>query len=412
MTELYRKEVFEYRAKASRLSGDVMISVPIAWQAIGYLMFASFVVGVAYLSLASYTRVETVRGSIIPDKGVASVVSTRNGVIESVLAQDGQHVTSGAVLATIRSEDQAASRLSSAAQLEEAISRQDNSLADQQNIVSTASSVQVALFERQRLQIISEIEQLQSQIAIQRDLIEFAQKDFDGIKEISKRGFLSRRDVQTRQENLLLRKQGLAQLLQSVASRNGALKDIERSLKDIAAQAKVQVASLQASRAQVAQQAANAAGSRSYTLRAPISGRVTALTARVGQSVTNQTPLLQVIPDGSTLRAELAVPSSAVGFIKKGQRVRLGIDAFSYQRFGTINGQIVSVAQNSVVTQGDSGTTTTVFPVVVELSQATISAYGERRPLVAGMTLTARIETEKQSLLEWAFAPLFTQFRR
>ena len=37
----------------------------------------------------------------------------------------------------------------------------------------------------------------------------------------------------------------------------------------------------------------------------------------------------------------------------------------------------------------------------------TIAAYGRRYPLSTGMSLTARIVAEDQSLLQWLFEPLY-----
>ena len=112
------------------------------------------------------------------------------------------------------------------------------------------------------------------------------------------------------------------------------------------------------------------------------------------------------------LRAELAVPSAAIGFVKPGQRVRLSVDAFPYQRFGTVEGKVLTVATSSIGAAGPNGTTIPVYPVMVALDRAAVSAFGRDEPLVSGMTLSARIVTEKQSLLEWLFEPLFAVQRR
>ena len=53
----------------NRLSGDVAIAVPVGWQSIGYLIFSGIVAGGLFLSVASYSRVETVAGTITPDTG-------------------------------------------------------------------------------------------------------------------------------------------------------------------------------------------------------------------------------------------------------------------------------------------------------------------------------------------------------
>lgn len=116
---------------------------------------------------------------------------------------------------------------------------------------------------------------------------------------------------------------------------------------------------------------------------------------------------MAIVPTGARLRAELAVPSAAIGFVKPGQEVRLAIDAFPYQRFGTVSGKVETVSASAINAQGPNGATVAVYPVTVALDAAHIQAYGRNEPLVSGMSLTARIVTEKQSLLQWLFEPLF-----
>ena len=172
------------------------------------------------------------------------------------------------------------------------------------------------------------------------------------------------------------------------------------------------LAGLEAIRAQVAQQAASTAASRSYVLRAPVAGRVTALTARLGQGVSPQSQLMAIVPSGARLTAELAVPSAAMGFVKPGQEVRLALDAFPYQRFGTVKGRVRTVPSSTINAPASNGATIAVYPVIVDIEAPKIFAYGRDEPLVAGMNLTARIITERQSLLEWLFEPLFAVRRR
>lgn len=264
----------------------------------------------------------------------------------------------------------------------------------------------------QRSGLVAEIAQLQSQMTTQRALISSAQKDFDRARTIADRGFISARDLQVREETLLARQQGLSQLEQALAGKRAALLENERSAAQITAQTRVQTFSLAATRAQVAQQAASTAGSRSYVLRAPVAGRVTALTARVGQPAAPNEQLMVIVPANAKLRAELAVPSSAIGFVKRGQEVRLAIDAFPYQRFGTITGKVQTVSVSAVNAQGPSGTTIAVYPITVAFENNSVRAYGRSEPLVSGMTLTARIVTEKQTLLQWLLEPLYAVLNR
>ncbi len=388
------------------------IAVPVPWQAIGYLLLGALVGGVIFLSLASYARVETATGTITPDAGVAAIVPTRAGVVAELAVKDGQSVAAGTPLATIRAEEDGSTPQAPGALVEAAIARQDASLAMQAAASLAAAEAQGAQLAAQRAGLASELEQLRVQIEAQQRLIASAETDLARAREIAKRGFVSGRDLQVREEALLSRQQGLAQLQQAIAAKSAALTDSERATAQIAAQAQSQLAGLAATRAQVAQQATSAAAARAYVLRAPVAGRVTALTARPGQPAAPGTQLMAIVPEGARLTAQLAVPSSAIGFIKPGQEVRVALDAFPYERFGTVKGRVATVPSSAVNAAGPNGTTVAVYPVTVTLTQPSITAFGRQEPLVPGMSLTARIITEKQSLLEWLFEPLFAVRRR
>jgi membrane fusion protein len=395
-----------------RLSGEVAIAVPITWQSVGFLIFGGVALGVLFLSLASYSRVETVTGIITPNTGISNIIPTRAGVITALSVRDGQNVPAGTELATIRAEEDGAAAQSPAALVQSAIDRQDASLAAQSDAALAAALAQGAQLAAQRSGLVAEIVQLQSQITTQKALIASAQKDLDRARSIADRGFISGRDLQIREETLLARQQGLSQIEQALAAKRAALAENERNKGQIMAQARAQTASLSATRAQVAQQAASATGARSYVLRAPVAGRVTALTARVGQPASPQGQLMAIVPAGAKLHAELAVPSAAIGFVKPGQQVRLAIDAFPYQRFGTVTGKVQTVSASAVNAQGPNGASIAVYPVTVAIDNARVSAYGRKEPLVSGMTLSARIVTDKQSLLQYLFEPLFAVRQR
>ncbi len=400
---MFRTEAIGFRK--DRLLGDVFVVIPAPWQHVSILITGTVAASLLFLSLASYSRVETATGTI--NAGVAIIVPTRSGIVASLAVADGQSVLAGTELAAIRAEEDGSSSQSPAALIQSAIAQQDESLAAQSDASLASAHAQVSQLTAQRSGLLAEIAQLQTQISTQHALIASAQKDLDRARSIADRGFISGRDLQVREETLLARRQGLAQLEQALAAKRAARVENERLSAQVMAQARAQTASLAATRAQVAQQAASTAGQRSYVLRAPIAGRVTALTARVGQPANPQSQLMAIVPTGAKLRAELAVPSAAIGFVKPGQEVRLAIDAFPYQRFGTVIGTVQTVAASAVNAQGPNGTTVAVYPVTVALRQSAIRAYGRSEPLVSGMSLTARIVTEKQSLLHWLFEPLF-----
>lgn len=121
---------------------------------------------------------------------------------------------------------------------------------------------------------------------------------------------------------------------------------------------------------------------------------------------------MAIVPKQARLRADLYVPTRASGFLKKGQVVRFAVDAFPYQQFGTLEGSIEEISSVPLPLKTESGSTEAVYLVTASILRPEISAFGERRRLVPGMILSARIVTRKQSLLVWLLEPLFSVSRR
>lgn len=247
-----------------RLQGTTLVAVPLSWQTVSYLLFCALCVGVLFLCFATYARVETVTGSISPEAGISPTVATRAGIVTELTVKDGQIVSAGTPLATIRAEEDGSAAQAPGALVEAAIARQDASLAMQFSASLAAAEAQTAQLAAQQAGLTAEIDQLRRQKDAQASLIATAEEDLNRATEIAARGFISKRDLQVREETLLSRQQGLAQLDQALAAKRAALAENIRSSAVIAAQARSQSASVEASRAQVAQQAASASASRPF----------------------------------------------------------------------------------------------------------------------------------------------------
>jgi membrane fusion protein len=215
-----------------------------------------------------------------------------------------------------------------------------------------------------------------------------------------------------REEQLANRKQQLSQLEQTRASKTAQLEDARRAIGQTAAQAQAQSANLKATRAELSRQQVDVSVASGYVLTAPASGMATAITVKAGQSVGPSTPLLSIIPKGSKLRAELPIPATMIGFVRIGQEVKLSIDAFPYQQFGTIKARISSIPGAPISTADAKGNPVPVYITIAEIEAPYIMAFGKKQPLLSGMTLSARITTRKQSLFEWLFEPLYAVGRR
>ncbi len=407
---MFRREVIEHRSE--RLSGEVVIAVPLGWQVIGFLGLGILSIGLLFLATAGYARTEVSVGTIVPDLGVADVVPSRSGVVVVLPVAEAQIVSAGQTLAEIRVEEDSTGAVSTSTRVSAELAKQDRSLANQ----GIAATAETAALDNQaaakRSGLMREVDQLAAQMALQQTLIDLARQDLDRARIVAERGFVSANDVRVRETTLISRQQVFAQLQQSRSARQSELVESQRNQAQLAAQAQARQAGLAASRAVVAQEAATTQGGRSYALRAPFAGRVTGLVARTGKHAMAGEPLLQVVPQGATLRVELRVPSSAIGFVRAGQSVQLAVDAFPYQRFGTIEGIIMTVGAAALPAKLQEATAQPAYPVIVKLPIDHIAAFGRRERLLPGMQVTARITTEQRTLLQWLFEPLFAVARR
>jgi membrane fusion protein len=406
---LFREEASRHHA--NRLHGNVTIATPLAWQVIGVLLLVALVATLVFLSVASYARVEVVSGKIALDKGVAIILPTRAGVVESVMVAEGEKVRAGERLALVRAGESLTDGRSAPERIRDALARQDTQLADQTKLNLEASTADqqrwTAQIEGDRAIIAS----LGAQIAGQQDLIAAAEADYNNATQVASRGYISKRELEQRRVTMVTRRQQLAQLQQAVSDKQAAIAQARRAIAQAGISARAQAAGTQSSRASLSQQRVEADLAQGYALKSPTDGIVTALTARPGQPVTPEQQLMMVIPPGAQPTAELYIPTTAAGFIAPGQEVRLSIGAYNYQTFGTVEARILTVSRAAVTQQGETRPVP-VYLVTAAIGKPWIVAFGQKQPLLPGMTLSARIITEKRSLIKWLFEPLFAVGRR
>jgi membrane fusion protein len=403
---LFRKEAVE--RQATRLEGDVFVGVPITWRIIGFSLAAALAVAMTFLATATFPRFEVARGIIRPDLGVATILPPASGTVTELHARNGEEVLAGQALVSAEAQDFLASGQGAASEIIDALRRQAASVEAQIVAAREEAAAERRRFEAQLRGLEEEVRIIDDQIALQQERVAAAEDDLVSIRASVQRGTIARREFSAREEVLAERSQQLNQLRQSRAARMSAREEARRSREQLAARTSEREARFAAQLQELAQSIAANERLRAYVLRAPVAGTVSNLSARVGASLSPESAVAAIIPQGSRLEVELRVPSRAIGFVAEGQPVRMAIDTFPYERFGTVAGTIVEVARTADTARDGE----LAYPVRVSLMQDHMETFGERQPFVSGMTLTARIVTRDQSLMEWLFEPFYAVSRR
>lgn len=406
--QLFRPEAMRGH---DRLHGEVDLVPPVSWQLLSGSLFAAVVAAVFYLSTAEYKKVTTVRGQLTGSKGVVRAVAPEAGIVEAVLIEEGQVVSAGTPLARI-----SVSTSDGGGSLQErrsaAIARRDRILAFREPELAQAFQARTAGLRAQIDGDRNEIASIRAQMDEQRGLVRSAVEDLARARTIAARGFVSGRDVREREEQLASRRQSLSRLEQELSTRRAKVEIAQAELARARTEYDLQLADLADDRAEIAGQAAADENAPTIVVKAAQAGRVTGLLVHAGDAVGSNAPLMSVLPKGTRLQARIEVPAAAAGFIQPGQNVRLAVDAFPYQTYGTIEARVVSVSAATVPVARPDGTSDEVFLVRATLSSGGIAAFDRVQPLRPGMTVTARIVTRARTLAEWLFEPLFAVGRR
>ena len=402
---LFREEVLA--RKTESLHGTINLAVPMSWQMISACLTVVLLVAAAFLFSASYSRSETASGSVLPNGGILQVIPPRSGQVQDLRVREGQLVRRGSTLATVRAEQ--TDRLGAGTQTSiiSAIDLQQRGIDEQQALMTAAGSSEQAEYDVQVSGLRQEVQSIETQIAVQQRLVDMARATFLQASKIAERGFISQRDLAVREETLLSRQQQLFVLQQTRSAKVSSIEQTRRAQRQAAATRSGNAAALAASRAQVERERATARGEQEFSLLAPANGRVAAVNIHVGDSVNAQDPVMMLVPAGSVLVARLLVSAKAAGFVRSGQSVLLSMDAFPQDRFGAVKAVISSVSSAPILQRGKDGGSEPFYVASARMTDPFVRAYGREERLRPGMTFTARIITERRSLIEWLFDPLF-----
>jgi HlyD family secretion protein len=140
-------------------------------------------------------------------------------------------------------------------------------------------------------------------------------------------------------------------------------------------------------------------------LRAPVDGVVLELAERSEGSVMREAEtLLTLVPANAELTLEANIPSRDIGYVKVGEAVRVKLEAYPFQRFGTLDGAVEIVSPDSVsLKEGDSNV---YFHTRVRLNDkaSTLVAKGIR--LRPGLVATAEIKSGRRTIISYLSDPI------
>ncbi|TNM63594.1 HlyD family type I secretion periplasmic adaptor subunit [Aliirhizobium smilacinae] len=147
------------------------------------------------------------------------------------------------------------------------------------------------------------------------------------------------------------------------------------------------------------------------TLKAPADAVVLDLAQRsVGSVVRDAEPIVTLVPLDVPLEAEVSVSSLDIARIADGMDVRIKLDAYPFQKFGTASGSVKVISRDTFeptqqeVTAGRSPLP--FFRARVALNDTRLRAPEEAVRLLPGMTVSAEIKVGRRTIISYILYPL------
>ncbi|MGF1588935.1 MAG: HlyD family efflux transporter periplasmic adaptor subunit [Pleurocapsa sp.] len=139
------------------------------------------------------------------------------------------------------------------------------------------------------------------------------------------------------------------------------------------------------------------------SLRSPVAGTVLAFNvSNIGKVVQSGETVAEIAPQGSPLVLSAILPNSEAGFIEKGMAAQVKLDAYSYQDYGVIPGEVISVSP-SAETDEKLGA---VYRVKIALERNYVTDDLQKILFKPGQTATADIVIRQQRIIDVLLDPI------
>ena len=378
---LFRREALQ--AKQQHGFGDIRLATPLT---AGILTLSMMVLAAAlssYAAFGEYTRRVRVSGALAPVMGLQTMTAPTSGRVQRLDVREGQEVRAGQVLAVVSTERQSLAG-NTAGMVMAQLQAQHIRLGIDLDDLSRLEAQQSAGLQQRVALLHAQLDAMSAQRDLARQQAANSAALLARIAQLGAKGYISAFEV-VRQQTARLETEAQVKALDRQVIE---LRQQLAATKDQRAQLPLTIASqrsaLERQRAGIEQSMAQVEADRAAVLRAPQSGRVSAVLVTAGQPVSTGQALLAIVPSGSPLEAQLLIPSHAAGFVRPGQRVAIRYAAYAYQKFGLQVGTVQQVTQNAL-TQAEVGALLggqvppeALYRVRVRLDRQHVMAYGRQ----------------------------------
>jgi hemolysin D len=394
--------------------------------------------------------VAVAEGKLVPQSYLKIVQPAEQGIVKEILIKEGEYVKKGQVLMRMDSaisNAEGKSLASEASKLCLALRRIDAELGGKSLLRETGDPSDV--FSHVFAQYQANRRAYESQLEEQRSVLDKARNELAGAKEIKtklemvlphyreqersyatllKEGHVAKLEATDKQRERIEKEQDLRSQEFAIKSTQATINQAQKKINQITADYRRQLQTERVEAAAQLEKVNQDLAKQRYRndlleLKAPQDGVVKDLaTHTVGTVATPGTILMTLVPQNESLRAEVWVTNEDIGFVRPGQKVKLKLSTFTFQKYGMIDGLVEQVSAdssdngNSEKTDQQAASTNSktggklVYKTLVTMTNQQLVVDGVRHKLTPGMQVSAEIKLGTRSVVEYLFSPVTKAF--
>jgi HlyD family secretion protein len=240
--------------------------------------------------------------------------------------------------------------------------------------------------------------------------------------KLSKEGYAGSLLAQEKQRERIEKERDLQAQVHAIRSAQATIAQSERRLAQLRSEREQR---LQAERVEASAQhqrleqelAKHAHRQELLELRATQAGFIKDLATHTpGTVVSPGTVIMTLVPADEQLRAEVWVSNQDVGFVHAGQVTKVKLTAFTFQKYGMLDGRVTRVGADAAEqAPGAAGAKAErplglAYKTLVDLDAQHLDSDGRRYELTPGMHVTAEIKLGERTVLEYLLSPVQKAF--
>ena len=399
-----------------------------------YAILCLFALVILWSFIGEIDEVVVARGKVIPTGYTKVLQSEDKGIVKRILVQEGQRVRQGELLMELdrtMSESDLNALKKEIAYYDMNIKRILAELEDKPFVPDTGNAAdtkdfiqQMSLYNSRQSEKKARLEFYDAQIRQKEDSVRVAESSLEkyrqllaiarereqNLKEIVEQGAISKYTYLEFKGKRIELEQNVSMNLSELSAANAEvsaarqqkaqyLAEWNRQLQEELINNRKQYNTLKETERKAELK------NKLIEIKSPADGAVHKLDIHtVGAVVTEAQPLMEVVPEGTPMEIEAWMDNKDVGFVFPNMPVEVKIDAFNFQKFGTLKGKVREISPDAIESKDGSQ----LYRVMISMEEEKLHTDARELQVYPGMAVSAEIKTRKKRIIDFFLEPFQT----